>query len=72
MATLRLSLPDKLFDRFEQLMQSRGKTVELGCREYLATLLICGELKQKEAQNRLLNELPLTPELNELISQTFS
>lgn len=71
MANLKLPIPDGLFDRFERLMQDRGKTVELGCREYLATLLISDEFKQKEAQILLLNGLPLTPEVNELISQTF-
>jgi hypothetical protein len=71
MATLRLSIPDKLFDRYEQLMRSRDKSVEYGCREYLATLMIPDERGRQDAQFRIMSGLPPTSQLIDLISQTY-
>ena len=52
-------------------MQERGKTVEDDCREYLATLLIEDDGVRLHAQNRLSMGLPPTPQVAELIEQTY-
>lgn len=71
MANLQLSIPDHLFAAYERLMQERGKTVEDGCREYLATLLIEDDGVRLDAQARLSMGLPPTPQVTELIAQTY-
>jgi hypothetical protein len=71
MASLSLSIPDTLFIAYKQLMRSRGKTVEDGCREYLATLLISDEHGRKDAQFRLMSGLPPSSQTTNLISQSY-
>lgn len=71
MASLRLSIPDPLYVAYERLMLKRGKTVDVGCREFLATLLIKDEGERVDAQGRLTMGLPPTPHLTKLIAQTY-
>ena len=71
MASLRLSISDRLYVAYERLMLERGKTAEVGCREFLATLLIKDDGERLDAQTRLTMGLPPTPHHTELITQTY-
>ncbi len=71
MAYLHLTVEDSLFDGYEKLLKKRGKSVEQGLREFLATLLLPTDEQREEAQYRLINSLPLSHETLETVQQTY-